>query len=58
MPEVTITRPPVVLKDYQGQMLSTHKHEFQATVAAELQQEGVYTIERPTTTITVEAEPG
>lgn len=56
MSKVSIIRPPVVLKDYQGEPISTHAFEFQATVNAELQTEGVYTIERPTTTITIEAE--
>lgn len=55
MTTLVLTRPPIVLKDYQGVTISTHEHEFQATVDAELQPEGVYTIERPLTTITIEA---
>ena len=56
MAQVTVTRPEIILKDYQNTVLSSHHQEFQAIVAAELQQNGTYTIERPTTTIIIEAE--
>ena len=56
MPIATLTRPEVILKDYQNNVISTHKYEFQVITDAELQPPGVYTVERPATTITVEAE--
>ena len=56
MPQVTVTRPDVILKDYQNNVISTHTYEFQAITDAELQPPGVYTVERPPATITVEAE--
>ena len=55
MPDVTIVRPQVILKDSQNNELSSHDFEFQAVVAAEELVAGTYTIERPTATITVTA---
>ena len=57
MTEVVIARPDVILKDYQGQAISAHPHEFQATTAAELQPAGTFTVERPLVTITIKAAP-
>ena len=53
MADAIIDRPPVILKDAQNNVISTHDFEFQAVVAAEELAAGTYTIERPTATVTV-----
>ena len=55
MTTVKIVRPPVILKDFQNNVISTHDYEFQAVTDAEDQVPGTYTVERPTATIIVEA---
>ena len=53
MPEVTVTRPQVILKDSQGAVLSSHDYEFQAIAAAEDREPDTFIIERPSATIEV-----
>lgn len=48
-----IVRPHVTLKDSDGNVINPFRYEFQAYVAAKNQAEGTYSIERPSTTITV-----
>lgn len=53
MATATITRPQIILKDSQGNTISSHDFEFQAIAAADYQEPSTFTIERPTATIEV-----
>ena len=56
MAEVSINpdRPAILLKDSQGVVLSTHRHEFAAvTQASKNLPVGTYIVERPALTLVV-----